>query len=469
MNEERQAQLLAEWLEAPEGTPVPEGLDLDVAEAMWVLKPELAPAPRMSSADLLASLDVAPVAAAAAVPASIDQGEAEVIDFASRRKRRLWYGAGVFAAAAMALIVIVPGANQLSGEAGPAMTAAEAPAFAPEPELAEVADASVEADLAERTVLDELSDIAREAAEEEPVGGDFAQLTPVAKQEPLPASAPDLPAELAAATSRTRTGATLSLGGADEQAEPSDLDLDGAIVADAADDFAAAPTASFEGWANDTGLGRAEAEPMPEAEEALEALEAPEVAYELPPEDPYGLVSGDATASYSAPKRSSSSRAERKEDRNAEREDEDLLTSGSTSSPVPWPADYSASWYRSSLSGELLEQAEAAFSSADSHAAVGRTDAAVDALVALMGTGHVHLAQDAAGRAAQLLQQAGRSDEALAMTRRGRGLSSANSAFLSRLWAIEGSLHQARGDLAQATHAYTTAQNLNAARATSAY
>ena len=431
MNEERQAQLLAEWLEAPEGTPVPEGLDLDVAETMWVLKPELAPAPRMTSADLLASLDEAPVAAAAAAPAGpppvVDQGMGEVVDFAAaRKKRRLWYGAGVFAAAAMALIVIVPGTGQL--ENAPMVATPEPTAAFESPELADAGE-GLERELAERTVLDELADMVEEAAEEQAPGAEFAQLKPVPQQEPVAAAAPEAPRDLASAKKRastTATGSTLSLGAPEPEPEPAaaEAELDGAIVADAAmDDFDAAPSARFEGWANDTGLGEAEERAEPAAESKADLS------------DELSAVAGPSSGSSS----------------------------------VPWPADYSASWYRSALSGDLLAQAEAAFAASDDHQQAGRTDAAVDALVTLLGSGHVHLAQDAAGRAAQLLQQAGRTDEALAMTRRGRGLSSANTAFLSRLWAIEGSIHQARGDLAQATHAYTTAENLNRARDTVSY
>jgi tetratricopeptide (TPR) repeat protein len=56
MNEERQAELLAQWLDGPDDRGAPEGVDADVLEAIYVLRPERAPAPRVTIEDILAGV-----------------------------------------------------------------------------------------------------------------------------------------------------------------------------------------------------------------------------------------------------------------------------------------------------------------------------------------------------------------------------------------------------------------------------
>ena len=54
MNEDRQARLLAEWLDGSADQTAPEGIDVDVLEAIYVLQPDRAPAPRVTLQDILA-------------------------------------------------------------------------------------------------------------------------------------------------------------------------------------------------------------------------------------------------------------------------------------------------------------------------------------------------------------------------------------------------------------------------------
>jgi hypothetical protein len=56
MNEDRQAGLLAEWLEGPPGVAPPEDIDGDVLEAIYAMRPEMAPAPRVTLDDILAGI-----------------------------------------------------------------------------------------------------------------------------------------------------------------------------------------------------------------------------------------------------------------------------------------------------------------------------------------------------------------------------------------------------------------------------
>ncbi len=110
---EEQAAQLARWLDEHPGSAPPEGVDPDVLETIYALRPDLAPAPSFSIDDILADVSSGPFAAIMA-EADADEPEVDeplVVDLATERKRRrpwLWSGLGAMAAAAMALIVAIP-------------------------------------------------------------------------------------------------------------------------------------------------------------------------------------------------------------------------------------------------------------------------------------------------------------------------------------------------------------------------
>ena len=60
MSIEQQAEQLAQWLEAHPGTPPPDGIDPEVIEAVYSLRPELAPAPNVDLDDILDSVERGP-------------------------------------------------------------------------------------------------------------------------------------------------------------------------------------------------------------------------------------------------------------------------------------------------------------------------------------------------------------------------------------------------------------------------
>ncbi len=133
---EEQAAQLARWLDEHPGSAPPEGVDPDVLETIYALRPDLAPAPSFSIDDILAEVTTGPFAAILAeaeepqgaelvqltpppppTPAPTREREDEqrepegVIELATERERRmpwLWSGVGAVAAAAMALIVALP-------------------------------------------------------------------------------------------------------------------------------------------------------------------------------------------------------------------------------------------------------------------------------------------------------------------------------------------------------------------------
>ncbi len=140
---EEQAARLARWLDDHPGAAPPDGVDPDVLETIYALRPELAPAPSFSVDDILAGITTGPFAQPAAtgelvelsLPPPSQEADANdlveaptdeqpddaassqppaaptVVDLASERRRRspwMWSTVGAVAAAAMALIVAVP-------------------------------------------------------------------------------------------------------------------------------------------------------------------------------------------------------------------------------------------------------------------------------------------------------------------------------------------------------------------------
>jgi tetratricopeptide (TPR) repeat protein len=81
MSIEHQAEQLARWLEANPGTRPPEGMDPEVIEAVYALRPDLAPPARVSVDDILASIETGPLSQPEEKPVQM----AEVIELAQRR------------------------------------------------------------------------------------------------------------------------------------------------------------------------------------------------------------------------------------------------------------------------------------------------------------------------------------------------------------------------------------------------
>ena len=103
-----EAAVLADWLDSIEDGDA--DLDMDIQEAIYALRPDLAPAPRVTMDDIFGTVTGGPFAQAAAEP------EGTVVSLAAARekrasKRRSWWalpGVGAIAAAAVALLMINP-------------------------------------------------------------------------------------------------------------------------------------------------------------------------------------------------------------------------------------------------------------------------------------------------------------------------------------------------------------------------
>jgi hypothetical protein len=166
VNENREAQALARWLEEHPGQAPPPDVDPEVIEALYALRPDLAPAPSVRIEDIFAAVGSGPFATAK--DAEEEMITEEVVSLAAERAKRLpseaapasrpparravWWsapGIGALAAAALALVIILPTAGILLTQKTADMEAAApppAPATAPAEELgAKVAEPSTEA------------------------------------------------------------------------------------------------------------------------------------------------------------------------------------------------------------------------------------------------------------------------------------------------------------------------------------
>ena len=170
---EEQSAQLARWLDEHPGSTPPDGVDPDVLETIYALRPELAPAPSFSVDDILADITAGPFAdlipeAQADCPlppggelvelpfvepptpdlpaedTETAEHEPAVVDLSSERRRRrpwLWSSVGAVAAAAMALIVAIPHLDSgISEEAlyAPLQQPSSAPPTPTIPELVEL-------------------------------------------------------------------------------------------------------------------------------------------------------------------------------------------------------------------------------------------------------------------------------------------------------------------------------------------
>ncbi|MEZ4318180.1 MAG: hypothetical protein R3F61_11775 [Myxococcota bacterium] len=139
MNEQQQAELLAAWLEDPIGPP-PEGLDVDLVEGIVALRPEVAPAPRVSIDDILAGVTTGPLANPMPAGASLAVPPEQAPEAGSSERRRPWWiaavGVGGFGSlVAAAAVVLVIGGTVLStadlSRSEPLQSVSDAPAARP--------------------------------------------------------------------------------------------------------------------------------------------------------------------------------------------------------------------------------------------------------------------------------------------------------------------------------------------------
>ncbi len=87
MSENHEAQALARWLEEHPGQAPPADVDPEVIEALYALRPDLAPAPDLRIEDILAAVESGPFHSGAS--ARDDDGAVEVVSLAEERAKRV--------------------------------------------------------------------------------------------------------------------------------------------------------------------------------------------------------------------------------------------------------------------------------------------------------------------------------------------------------------------------------------------
>jgi len=229
---EEQAAQLAQWLDEHPGSAPPDGVDPDVLETIYALRPDLAPAPSFSIDDILGDITSGPFAEPAGaeivpLPAPVTTPEPEPvpelepehdaaapIDLATERRRRrpwLWSGVGAVAAAAMALVVAIPHLDTgISDEALYAPLQQPSPSAAPEP--ATIAELEPEAEAEESA--DRWESGAKKAEADELTAGLLEGALAEAQQEP-----PLLDAVAGGGTTSTTTAAGPAAPGATAASE----------------------------------------------------------------------------------------------------------------------------------------------------------------------------------------------------------------------------------------------------------
>lgn len=465
-NENRQAELLARWLDAPEtegwdGGPSAElsgepGLDPELLGVVYTLSPKRAPAPRLDLDALIAGVKSGPFAAPPE-PAQLEPARPEpvqprpdprrVASSAPRPvptaprplvPRRFLPAVGLAAAAALAAVLVIPVATMYGvTEPNPDVLHAPMPEMASatppppaQPQRAVVAEA---APPGERPAASPAPLAASPAVGQAPP----AASGPAAAAMPAPAPMPATPGAARRDPVAVTVAATEMKTDADNNAQ-GDVSAYGApatggVTAERENDEAPEDRKEKQELARleeERAEGGAEMDDLSIAE-SVAAKSAPKSAARSGPAAP-------ASPSYDAPMAQATQ------------------TDGAGGSV--WPLDYAEGWYT------RYPDVVPAYQAALQLEAARSWPAAAAAWQRLMSDERNNVAQDAAFRAARAWWQAGQSGTALALIEDGLRRSTANTAFRARLYALKADLLASQGKTREAESARQQAIVLNAAR-----
>jgi hypothetical protein len=391
-----EAEKLASWLDAGAGALPPQGVDPAVVESVYVLRPDLAPAPRTTVESILASVRTGPLVA------SVESAKRErrvSVPWWRGFRVWLWPGVGLAAAAAMALLIVLPkgGPLQRQHAATPPPRAGETEAApAPVPEAAQSA-ASPSAAGAPSTPFSPLA--AREAKKaEEVLSGRTARLSPEA---PAPSGAQLSPrgdTEGALAETVPSKG-----GGELRPAPPSNEDL-----------------SDERSWG---GAG-----PASSAASAGVAQSPPSTASTSKRMDYADEAQGERERASDLDEGLSRSRRSEKSDKTA-----------AARPQTDTPGSYDAVWYLSdrALDDATRARVASAHATASEASRASDLDGAIAALEPLLVEADPDVAQDAAYWVATWQESKGDHAAALSTVRRGLAASSRSSIFRSRLLELQ--------------------------------
>ena len=485
MTEEQKAQRLAEWLAEPSGSPPPDGLDPDVVAAVYALRPDRAPSPRVSLDDIFAGVQEGPFATPAPTTA-------QVIGFPMPAKKRgpsrMWMlpTLGLGLAAAAATLLVFPVANELTG---PDLVSSEADRMASAP-MSTAASAPPEAPPEAPTAIPEAS-----APASEPAGTLVPDATLELADDPAPADGEvAVGAGPLAGLRQEKDGREGGAGGGagmvarervqDAPVERSPVALDSsttpAMRANEPRPTPPPPATSAPSDANGrTSIAElAEEAPAAAGEESyFEEKAKVQTATRDDAEDDAsldkGIAAGKASSSTSssrpkkeaaaesAPRRipaSSNAPAASKSDAYTPGSQGNVYTPAAPQAGAGQVFDYSDQWYRG------YADVSAVYTAAAAKEAAGDWTGAAATYAPLLGDPRTDVAQDAAWRAGKALRNAGDATRALRVVQDGLRRSSSNTVFRSKLLALQGDLYAAAGKPVDADRAYDEAQELNEKR-----
>lgn len=437
--EDPQPRLLAEWLAAPAGTPAPEGLDPEVAAAVYALRPDRSPAPRVAMSDIFAAVASGPFARAegtgteTTTPAGGFPGvgarrTAGIEERAPRKRASRWWmtpAVGLSLAAAAALLVVIPTSERYVSpdagtlaEEGDRAEQAAPPAAAPPPLAASAPMMPKEGWIPE--LMSGSGGVAQDGN---------AERRKEEEQSPTPAAAP-----VAVRAPRADAAGSAYAGGADAAgAEPKEVGLS----------TISPPTPALEAPASSReAVAEKKSARDEESDENVVQTATKAKAAQSPAKSSSSRSSDAATSPASVPASSEPTAGAMSRGRGKD--------SVANNRNTAIPDDYSASWYAN------LNDIAPAYVAA---AVAGTNEEAISAWTALIAHPDPRVGQDAAFRAANLTR--GNPGRALGLVARGLARSMANTPFRSNLLLLKGDLLLAQRNEAAAESAWSEARSLN--------
>lgn len=465
MTEQEQAQALSRWLEQPAGTPPPEGLDPEVVESVYAMRPDLAPELTLGADDILAGFDfgsaIAPeIGDESPGVVTLSDGGAPMPQTPVKEAPKPLFsanrvaGLGVLMATAATLLLVALPAIQsdLSRMEPGAVQSEEVAAMPSAPSSARQADPIA-------SVADEEGEGWAEAEADEPV-----QIADAKQQANTELPVEDLALEV--------EGDAVADAGDLDQADGYDKNMEYAPEQRARmtgeDTLIPEVQAGLakDGASDDAVVALDEDLELAEEEFAAPATAPP---MEAVPSADYGYEGGayeDVDSVES--KKSRPSKRNQKKDR-ADQSGADLQTAAAaeevaqSSRDQANPDDYDPSFWRATTDAATAAEVDKALTAARAEAQLGNHAKAGEIMSAMVKPPS-DAGAFAAIEAAQYLLQAGDTRGALTIAQRGLGFTSGDSAVRSKLYTLYGLALDAGGNSAEAEVQYEEASRLNRSR-----
>ena len=483
MSEQIEIQKLVAWLESHPGEPPPAELDSEVVEAVYVLRPDLAPAPRVRVEDIMERIQSGPLTEdpknpveTLSQPAALPEEDlpsfatedvpteiAMVRDFEERpansppNRRSIWAGAATISVAALVLFVVLPMDQEYS--TSPVTMSefleAEAPPESGFKEELLVAEEFLEEAIIEKGAAPDTEPTQQRAAPQRQLESSRKKESRVARSGLLHELSDEI------ATAGALDDALIGGGDSSGLGSVGSGGLSARGAGGSASGYGSGANSFSEAPPQPTSSYKARTEIDFESVNIEDAIpQSAEAAAEMD--------ASELTEINSARSATRSRRADRPRPRKGASVDESVMVAEADAETNVEPStaadldsakrmsavsDYDSQWYKAALSVSEAQVIEQAIQSGN-----------ISELTSLIPHADYRVGQDMAFRAAVLTYRDGRASSALALIQKGKSRSSANTVFLSVLYNLEGEIHLARGDLAAAEQAFRSSAGLNQAR-----